>query len=311
MSTNKRQRIGLVKSIDMAAKRIVAHVSTFEWDRMNERFDKGAWDLKNYLLNPVVLWSHDPGEPPIGKAIRVSEDEQGLWTETQFDEKSEKAMAILGLYERGFLNAFSVGFIPKKWKFEGIEGSQEKGLVYLAAELLEYSAVSIPANPGAIVSREVAELVVKSMGDGVLTPIKHENTEGFLINPVDAPLQPVNAEADAHKENAEREAAAAAAATTPPAPAPHEILDNLLEVAKAAKGTKLDKTKVAMMGHAVQIFQEIIAENSESVERRDFDSLKSAVGSLSDVVKNLYPDASDTVRKIMSQVEKALTGRAA
>ena len=58
------------------------------------------------------------------------------------------AKVAYGLYKGGFLNAVSVGFIPVRWE----NGSEEKGYrrKYLEQELLEVSAVSIPANPNAL-----------------------------------------------------------------------------------------------------------------------------------------------------------------
>ena len=380
-STDKRLRLGLVKSVDTVKKSVVAHVSTFGWDRMGERFEKGAWDLTNYKNNPVVLWGHDSSEPPIGKAIRLTEDDDGLFAEAQFDEMSDFAMEIFGLFERGYLNAFSVGFIPKKFVYENIDNTAERGLVYLDAELLEFSAVSIPANPGALISREMGELVIKTLGANALAPIDTNGVKGFMVKPADFVGEGKSAKArqgDALEFATVAKAAAGDQPATPPsdekptsteptppkgekkptdgepielsgetppvvappsvtpqdlgvepeppapetprviipfdtppaAPSPTESHKGLLELAKMAKGMKIDKATVGMMGSAVNIFQEIISENSDAVTREDFDSLKSAVTGLGDVVKNLYPDVADTVRKIMFQVDKALGARA-
>ena len=115
---DKKIKASYVKSIDAEKKTIQAYVSTYEWDRTEERFIRGAWDLENFKKNPVVLWGHNMHEVPIGKNIELLEDDKGLLATTQFDDKSEKAMAIFSLYERGFLNAFSVGFIRKNLVME-------------------------------------------------------------------------------------------------------------------------------------------------------------------------------------------------
>jgi phage head maturation protease len=60
----------------------------------------------------------------------------------QFDLEDSFAKEIYRKYKDGFLNAFSVGFIP-------LEAEEN---TYTKSELLEISAVPIPANPNAIVS---------------------------------------------------------------------------------------------------------------------------------------------------------------
>ena len=58
------------------------------------------------------------------------------------------ARIAYGLYKGKFLNAVSVGFIPIRWE----TGSAEAGYrrKFLEQELLEVSAVGIPANPEAL-----------------------------------------------------------------------------------------------------------------------------------------------------------------
>ena len=53
-----------------------------------------------------------------------------------------------GLYRGGFLNAVSVGFIPVRWENGSADSLFRRK--YLEQELLEVSAVAIPANPDAL-----------------------------------------------------------------------------------------------------------------------------------------------------------------
>ena len=64
------------------------------------------------------------------------------------------------------------------------EGQEKrKGLVWTEAELLEYSAVSVPANPGALVSRDVASLARKALGENSIAMVKAFGAEQFLAMP--------------------------------------------------------------------------------------------------------------------------------
>ena len=102
------------------------------------------FDLKNFKKNPVILNSHSYGDATevIGKASRVSVKEGALQGTIEFAVKENpKAKIIFDLYAGGFLNAFSIGFIPLDMNAKG-EISK--------SELLEVSAVSVPANAMAL-----------------------------------------------------------------------------------------------------------------------------------------------------------------
>ncbi|HWH71125.1 MAG TPA: HK97 family phage prohead protease, partial [Candidatus Sulfotelmatobacter sp.] len=71
-----------------------------------------------------------------------------------------------GLYAGGFLRAVSVGFVPLRWEVGAADAAFRRR--YLEQELLEVSAVAIPANPealalglrsGAIARKDLQELV--------------------------------------------------------------------------------------------------------------------------------------------------------
>ena len=146
---------GLIKGIDSKAHTITAYASTNDWDRYGERFEADAFKdgMVNYKKNTVVLWAHDYEKEPVGKAVDYAFDDRGLILTQKFAD-TQHANDVFSLYEGGYLNAFSVGFIPNEVKFEErSEGSGEMSLVYVKAELLENSAVPVPANPGALVQK--------------------------------------------------------------------------------------------------------------------------------------------------------------
>lgn len=120
-------------------------------DRYSEIIVASGWQLKNYLKNPVVQNAHSYWSivDTIGKALITEVKGDHLYQRVEFAvDANPVAKIAYQLYKGGFLRAVSVGFIPKKWE----NGSREAGYArkYLESELLEVSAVSIPANPNAL-----------------------------------------------------------------------------------------------------------------------------------------------------------------
>lgn len=143
--------------IDDDERTVTAVISTSTVDREKEvLLPKGA-DYEQYLKNPVVLWAHDYRETPIGKALWVKSARKTITAKVRFAE-TDKADEIYQLFKGHFLNAFSVGFLPAE------DGSHpptpdevkknpdwaEAKRIYDKWELLEFSAVPVPANPEAL-----------------------------------------------------------------------------------------------------------------------------------------------------------------
>lgn len=146
-----------IKEYDDKEMTLTATISTGATDRMRESLDPNGVDLGNYRKNPVVLWAHDYSMPPIGKAVWAKKTDGGIISKVKF-YNSDKAIGefsqeIYKMYKDGFLNAFSVGFIPKEteWaKEEDLKNEKKPRLTYKRWEMLEYSAVPVPANPEAL-----------------------------------------------------------------------------------------------------------------------------------------------------------------
>ncbi len=136
--------------------------STATLDRYHEVIEPGGWRLEAYRKNPVFQNAHNYGDIlfTLGKAVvtevRAVGDRQALCQRIQFaTEVNPVARIAYGLYRGGFLNAVSVGFIPLKWEDGGGSGTNAQSAPaprrrYLEQELLEVSAVAIPANPDAL-----------------------------------------------------------------------------------------------------------------------------------------------------------------
>ncbi len=130
-------------------------------DRDGERIDPNGWDFSNFIKNPVLIWAHDYRREPVGKCLDIRKDGNRILFTPQFAVNvSEFAKTVFGLYLQGFMNAFSVGFIPREWKDEQMANGQTVR-TFTKCELLEISAVPVPANPAAVV------LARASMGEYV------------------------------------------------------------------------------------------------------------------------------------------------
>ena len=125
-------------------------------DRYQEIISPQGWELDNYRRNPVFQNAHQYGDIifTLGKALitelRVVDGRQVLFQRIEFATGVNPIARIaFGLYKGKFLNAVSVGFVPLRWE-PGEEGSRVRRR-FIAQELLEVSAVAIPANPEALI----------------------------------------------------------------------------------------------------------------------------------------------------------------
>lgn len=150
-----------VKSVNKELGTLEAIFSTQDTDRHGDIVIQAGWDLTNFNLNPVILNSHNYGDATevIGKASNIRlEDEKLVGTITFAIKENPKAKVIFDLYAGGFLNAFSVGFIPREFK-KNNDGTTDWSVI-IKAELLEVSAVSVPANARALAKAKGIEVEV-------------------------------------------------------------------------------------------------------------------------------------------------------
>ena len=125
-------------------------LSTDEVDRHGDVVSADGWRLEAYRENPVLLWAHDYQHPAIGRAVSVWMEPHRLLAKVEF-APSAFAQEVAALYASGFQRGVSVGFRPIRW--EERRDSRTGALVglrYLEQELLEVSAVPVPANRNAL-----------------------------------------------------------------------------------------------------------------------------------------------------------------
>ena len=132
--------------------RVITFVGTKESpDRTGDIIRVAGWEFANFEKNPVFLWNHDPSIPPIGKVIKILTIGKEVHFDVQFAPASvnEFADLIFKSFAEGFLSAVSVGFLVKDLEPIFIDG-ELIGLDILRQELLELSAVAIPAHQDAL-----------------------------------------------------------------------------------------------------------------------------------------------------------------
>jgi len=169
--------------------------STADVDRYGDIIDVAGWDLKNYQKNPVFLWAHNYGQPPVGKTLTVTKEPAALKFLVQFATAEEYPFAdtIYRLYLGGFLKATSVGFSGKV--SEPILGDPDEqgfrprtGTHYKKQELYELSGVPVPALPQALMLAVQKGVVSKEEADQVVPPDPEEKgVIPFKEYPIDDP----------------------------------------------------------------------------------------------------------------------------
>ena len=125
-------------------------ISTEDVDRHGDVLAVDGWRLESYLQNPVFLWAHDYARPVIGRAARVWKGARELlaemdWAPTGF------AQEVAALYRSGYQRGVSVGFRPIRYEERrDARTGAFLGIRFLEQELLEVSAVPVPANRSAL-----------------------------------------------------------------------------------------------------------------------------------------------------------------
>jgi hypothetical protein len=166
MKLNEMQKKDLsVKAEAGEERKVIFTISKEVKDRDGDILRAGGVDFTNYMKNPVFLSFHNSREFPLGKVTRFWVEGNAVKAEVYFptieelssdkDSVSEKAKLVdftYHCYKTGMLNAVSVGFIPLEWT------ETKTGYDITKWELLEFSAVAVPANQDAIAE------AVKSFG---------------------------------------------------------------------------------------------------------------------------------------------------
>lgn len=166
-----------------SSKTYRAIASTAALDRDREvLLPKGAI-TENFMKNPVMLFIHQYKQVPVGKVTSINIDKDAVSFTFEFAE-TDLGKELKGLYDSGFMSAFSVGLYPQKsmWvdeqtpdafevtypdgtkdTFDMTKYKVKPDRIVLAWELLEISPVPVPSNPEALLLRAKENVVRKSV----------------------------------------------------------------------------------------------------------------------------------------------------
>lgn len=151
---------------------IVHFITTETADRFGDVVRSGGMDDEAFAKNPVVLYGHDYNSLPVGKSLwrkkATRNGAKGVKAKTQF-ANTDEGRTVYTLWKDGFLNAASIGFMPKEFEpmMKDTESGQSfSGWDFKQWELLEYSIVPVPANSEALrmaLQKGVGSLRVKKI----------------------------------------------------------------------------------------------------------------------------------------------------
>jgi HK97 family phage prohead protease len=152
---DRLESFGHLREVDTDNSRVTAVISTGDVARDGAIIDPAGWDFSNYDRNPVVLWMHDDSAMPFARTIEHEAGKNELVARAEFDTDDPMGAQIFRKIANGYINATSVRWLPKKTetRIEGKGDDQHEVLVFVEQELLEWSFVTIPSDPGSLIMR--------------------------------------------------------------------------------------------------------------------------------------------------------------
>lgn len=141
------EKTGIAITKQMEGRRVMFVMSDELPDRGGDIVKLEGWDLAGFMRNPVLLSMHDSTRYPIGTWEKVWTEAGQLRGVARFADEGTHPEADLAysLYKQGIMNAVSVKFLGNEY-----EPNEHGGLTFTGQELLECSAVPVPANANAL-----------------------------------------------------------------------------------------------------------------------------------------------------------------
>ena len=142
----------IVQRAAVSANRRSVTIAANNRARATPELELGGLQFDNYRRNPVVMWAHDAvgrspsGGLPIGRTLSIGRaTDGGIIAEFEFLDDDPFAQRIRNAWDKGFLQAASISWLPLESR-----PAANGGLRDIRSELLEWSIVSVPADPDAL-----------------------------------------------------------------------------------------------------------------------------------------------------------------
>ena len=162
-----RNAVVRAEGADFEAGVVPAILSTGDVARDGARIQQDGWELAHFRENPVVLFNHDDGGGGMFAGatgtlpIATSSDERLVGGQLQavaHFRDTDLAQEVLHGIEDRVVNATSVRWLPieheiERERLDPDDEEETNVLVFTRQELLEWSFVVIPADPGAMILR--------------------------------------------------------------------------------------------------------------------------------------------------------------
>jgi HK97 family phage prohead protease len=141
-------------------------------DRMGDIIMSDGWDLTSFRKNPIALFSHQ-SDFPLGTWENLRVEKKQLMGDLKLAPKgtSDRIDEMTRLIEANILKATSVGFRPLERQPRKIN-DKYVGEIFTKQDLVEVSAVAVPANPNALavakelkISEDTRKLVFAASGN--------------------------------------------------------------------------------------------------------------------------------------------------
>ncbi len=239
-------------------------ISTEDVDRHGDVVRVDGWDTTNYMNNPVVLCNHEWWDLPVGMCTELRTEGNKLIAKGKFApaDANPKAQMVRKLYDLGMMRATSVGFIPV---------TIEEGNIITQAELLEFSFVTVPANPNALsIATEKGMNIERMKTLGLIVEAKEEGGEAQT--------------GETPTETVETPVVAPETATDDATPAPEtKSAETVQEVVDQREAREMKWENFEKVDEIVSAFWSVYFNDETPVE--DFDRLLSeTVSLLSEIV---------------------------
>lgn len=178
----------IVQRAAVGANRRAVTIAANNRARATPDLDLAGLQFDNYRRNPVVMWAHDAvgrspsGGLPIGRTLSINRaPDGGIVAEFEFLDDDPFAQRIRNAWDKGFLQAASISWLPLESR-----PAANGGLRDIRSELLEWSIVSVPADPDALREshrRMLNSLLTDYARDAKAPPLSSTDGSALAISP--------------------------------------------------------------------------------------------------------------------------------